>query len=273
MSFCSGSLTLFHNSDPHPISPNNNTALRLSLRAGGRGLIGPEEILAWLFPCLLEWMCTLFRLMAIITGKEFSIKYLLPRLIKWWCQWRCERKMLLKSDRNFDSALVNVIFEHVPCGFVITQRIVPQDLLCIFLSSSILKSCFLWQCHQCELGHHKESFVYVSTCRSEVRLSCCEVPWTQTQDNFVSDVSFHIIVTLAWFWLCKMWLFPWFVKYVIEIHVAKVALGVLHLNFLQIAPGQSTSFKLVDHSLTHNTSTQRVRSCILISLNAHWRIS
>ena len=92
VSFCSGSLTLFHNSDPHPISPNNNTALRLSLRAGGRGLIGPEEILAWLFPCLLEWMCTLFRLMAIITGKEFSIKYLLPRLIKWWCQWRCERK-------------------------------------------------------------------------------------------------------------------------------------------------------------------------------------
>ena len=40
--------------------------------------------------------------------------------------------MLLKSDRNFDSAPVNVIFEHVPCGFVITQRIVPQDLLCIF---------------------------------------------------------------------------------------------------------------------------------------------
>ena len=40
--------------------------------------------------------------------------------------------MLLKSDRNFDSALVNVIFEHVPCGFVIMQRIVPQDLLCIF---------------------------------------------------------------------------------------------------------------------------------------------
>ena len=28
--------------------------------------------------------------------------------------------MLLKSDRNFDSALVNVILEHVPCGFVIT---------------------------------------------------------------------------------------------------------------------------------------------------------
>ena len=183
------------------------------------------------------------------------------------------KKMLLKSDRNFDSALVNVIFEHVPCGFVITQRIVPQDLLCIFFSSSILKSCFLWQCHQCELGHHKESFVYVSTCQSEVRLSCCEVPSTQTQDNFVSDVSFHIIVTLAWFWLCKMWLFPWFVKYVIEIHVAKVALGVLHLNFLQIAPGQSTSFKLVDHSLTHNTSTQRVWSYILISLNAHWCIS
>ena len=90
--FCSGSLTLFHSSDPHPISPHNNTALGLSLRAGGRGLIGPEEIPGWLFPCLLEWMCTLFRLMAITTGKEFSIKYLLPRLIKWWCQWHCERK-------------------------------------------------------------------------------------------------------------------------------------------------------------------------------------
>ena len=148
-----------------------------------------------------------------------------------------------------------------------------RSFMHFFFSSSILKSCFLWQCHRCEFGHHKESFVYVSTCQSEVRLSCCEVPSTQSQDNFVSDVSFHIIVTLAWFWLCKMWLFPCFVKYVIEIHVAKVALGVLHLNFLQIAPGQSTSFKLVDHSPTHNTSTQRVRSYILISLNAHWRIS
>ena len=57
-------------------------------------------------------------------------------------------------------------------------------------------------------------------------------------------------------------------KYVIEIHVAKVALGVLHLNFLQLAPGRSTSFKL-DHSPTHNTFTERARSYTLISLNAH----
>ena len=63
------------------------------------------------------------------------------------------------------------------------------------------------------------------------------------------------------------------IYYVIEIHVAKVALGVLHLNFLQLAPGRSTSFKLVDHSPTHNTSTQRARSYILTSLNAHWCIS
>ena len=48
------------------------------------------------------------------------------------------------------------------------------------------------------------------------------------------------------------------INYVIEIHVAKVALGVLHLNFLQLAPGRSTSFKLVDHSPTHNTSTQEL---------------
>ena len=27
---------------------------------------------------------------------------------------------------------MNFIFEHVPCGFVITQRIVPQDLLDVF---------------------------------------------------------------------------------------------------------------------------------------------
>ena len=40
--------------------------------------------------------------------------------------------MFLKSDRNFNSALVHVIFENVPCGFVIIQRIVPQGLLCIF---------------------------------------------------------------------------------------------------------------------------------------------
>ena len=59
---------------------------------------------------------------------------------------------------------------------------------------------------------------------------------TQTQDNFVSDVFFHIIVTLPWFWLGKTWLFPLFLKHVIKMHVAKVALGVLHLNFL-IAPG------------------------------------
>ena len=37
VSFCSGSLTLCPSSDPHPISPNNNTALGLSLRAGGQG--------------------------------------------------------------------------------------------------------------------------------------------------------------------------------------------------------------------------------------------
>ena len=45
------------------------------------------------------------------------------------------------------------------------------------------------------------------------------------------QLKLKIIVTLALFWLCKMWLFPRFVKYVIEIYVAKVALGVLHLNF------------------------------------------
>ena len=37
LSFCSGSLTLCPSSDPHPISPNNNTALGLSLRGGGQG--------------------------------------------------------------------------------------------------------------------------------------------------------------------------------------------------------------------------------------------
>ena len=37
LSFCSGSLTLCPNSDPHPISPNNNPALGLSLRDGGLG--------------------------------------------------------------------------------------------------------------------------------------------------------------------------------------------------------------------------------------------
>ena len=89
----------------------------------------------------------------------------------------------------------------------------------------------------------------------------------------MSDVFFHIIVTSAWFWLCKTVLFPRFVKYVIKLHVAKVAVGILHLNFLQLAPGQSTSFKLVDHSPTHNFSTQRARPYILMSLNVHWCIS
>ena len=37
VSFCSGNLTLCRDSDPHPISPNSNTALGLSLRAGDWG--------------------------------------------------------------------------------------------------------------------------------------------------------------------------------------------------------------------------------------------
>ena len=37
VSFCSGRVTLSPSSDPHPISPNNNTALGLSLTAGGQG--------------------------------------------------------------------------------------------------------------------------------------------------------------------------------------------------------------------------------------------
>ena len=53
-----------------------------------------------------------------------------------------------------------------------------------------------------------------------------------------------------------------FMLYVIEIHVAKVALGVCHLIFFSLAAGRSTSFKLVDHSPTHNSSKQRVSSYI-----------
>ena len=37
VSFCSGKVTLCPSGDPHPISPNNNTALGLSLRAGAQG--------------------------------------------------------------------------------------------------------------------------------------------------------------------------------------------------------------------------------------------
>ena len=104
-----------------------------------------------------------------------------------------------------------------------------------FFYSSILKCCFRWQSYWCEFGHHKE--ILFTWERANRRfdfwcwLSCCEVPSTQTQDNFVSDVFFRIIVSLALFWLCKTWLLPRFVKYVIEIYVATVALGVLHLNF------------------------------------------
>ena len=177
MSFCSGSLTLFPSSDPHPISPNNNTALGLSLRAGCRGLIDPEEIPGWLIPCLLEWMCTLFWLVVIITGKEFSIKRLLPRLIKWWCRWCCER-----SDRNFDSAPVN--FRARALRICDIAKDCTSRSLCIFFSSSILKSCFLWQCYRCEFGHHKESFVYVSTCQSEVRfLMLIVMLWSSFNSN------------------------------------------------------------------------------------------
>ena len=40
LSFCSGSLTLCPDSDPYPISSNNNTALGLSLRGGARDFPG-----------------------------------------------------------------------------------------------------------------------------------------------------------------------------------------------------------------------------------------
>ena len=60
-----------------------------------------------------------------------------------------------------------------------------------------------------------------------------------------------------------------FMLYVIDIHVAKVALGVCHLIFFPLAAGRSSSFKLVDHSPTHNSSKQRVSSYVLTSLNVH----
>ena len=126
------------------------------------------------------------------------------------------KKMLLKSNRNFNSAPVNVVFEHVPCRFVITQRIVLRDLLCIFLQVQSWSLAFYDNVIDVKLvitrkvlftwAHANQRFDFWCW------LTCCEVLSTQTQDNFVSDVSFYIIVTLAWFWLCKTWLFPWFVK-------------------------------------------------------------
>ena len=149
------------------------------------------------------------------------------------------KENVTKKWEEFQFSPVNFIFEHVPCRFVLTQRIVPQDLLgMFFFLSSILKSCFLWQCYQCELILViTKKILFTWACANRrfdfwYWLSFYEVPSTQTQDNFVSDVFFCIIVTLAWFWLCKTWLFPRFMKYVIKIHVAKVAHGVLHLNFL-----------------------------------------
>ena len=79
--------------------------------------------------------------------------------------------MLLKSERNFNSAPVNFIFEHMPCRFVLTQRIVPQGLLGIFFFKfypEVLLSMTMLSM-RINFGHHKENFVYVSMCQSEVR--------------------------------------------------------------------------------------------------------
>ena len=112
--------------------------------------------------------------------EEFPFMCLLPKMML-MC---CERKCYLKAPKIMIQCFyerqlkfnipVNFIFEHVPCRFVVTRRIVPQDLLRVFLkfehSFSFLKSRFLWQCHRCEFGHHKGNFIYKSTCRLEVWL-------------------------------------------------------------------------------------------------------
>ena len=183
MSFCSGSLTLFHNSDPHPISPQNNTALGLSLRAGGRGLIDPEEIPGWLFPCLLEWMCTLFWLMAIITGKEFSIKRLLPRLISddvngvvkenvtkkrqefrfspGECYFRAHALWICDNVKDSTSRSFMHFFFQVLAFY---DNVIDANLV---INRKVLLT---WAC-----ANRRFDFW--------CWLSCCEVPSTQTQDN------------------------------------------------------------------------------------------
>ena len=109
-----------------------------------------------------EWMRTLFPLMAIITGKEFSIKRLPPRLIvKSDDVDGIVKENVSKKRRKFRFSRGEFNFEDVPCWFLITPRIVPQDLLGVFC----FKSRYLCQCHRCEFGHHKEIFVYASTCR------------------------------------------------------------------------------------------------------------
>ena len=164
------------------------------------------------------------------------------------------KEMLLKSDRNFNSFPVHFIFEHMPCGFAIMQRIVPRDLLDVFFfkfSHEVLLSMTMLLMRTWSSQGKFCLREHMPIGGSIFDVDCHVVKFLQLKLKIVLWVMFfHIIVTSAWFWLCKMWLFPWFMEYVIEIHVVKVAVGILHLNFLQLAPGQSTSFKLVDHSPT-----------------------
>ena len=70
VSSCSGNLTLCPDSDSHPISPDNNTALGLSLRAGGQGF--PLAIMN----DLSSWASDLFHLLAhYLVSKKVSVEY------------------------------------------------------------------------------------------------------------------------------------------------------------------------------------------------------
>ena len=112
------------------------------------------------------------------------------------------KKMLLKSDK-FQFSPGEFYFRACALRICDNAKDCTSRSVRLFFLSSILKCCFLWQSYRCEFGHHKENFVCMSTCQSEVQflmliVMCCEVPSTQTQDN--KEIALILLVSEDTWW-------------------------------------------------------------------------
>ena len=124
-----------------------------------------------------------------------------------------------KKRQEFQFSPVNFIFEHMPCEFVITQRIVPQDLLCVLFfkfNPEVLLSMTMLSIRIC-LSQRKFCLrEHVPIGGSIFDVGCHVVKLLQLKLKIILWVMFSSAL-LYWFWLCKTWLFRRFVKYLIEI--------------------------------------------------------
>ena len=132
------------------------------------------------------------------------------------------------------------------------------------------KSRYLWQCHQCEFGHHKENFASESTCRSEVRLLMLivilwssllaltqEILWVMFSSalflQYISLVSIVWNVTVSSILeICHRK--TWCASGILEVEFqweAKVALGVLPFFFSMCRANPPVwSLLIIHHHIT-----------------------